>query len=459
MSPSVKKPRPATRKRPDPAAKKSVVKKATVKKAAAKKPPVKKKKLKKPNRRDRMNVVLVTAALIFIAAASFLSIRYIEPLVREPLTRQFLGNKNVTAAVPVQAEDPEPPLVDSLPPRAPELAPVAEASAPAKETAPAPVAQAPVRPAPAAPKADPSPSAAPASAPPPVRSAPVASAPPPVRSVPAPAASAPATAVPKAAVPPAPAPPAPAPRAAQPAAEVRTAVSLPPAAVPERPIPEKRGTLAFIIDDAGNNLRDLEPFLKIPMPLTIAVLPGLPNSAEAARRIRAAGKEVFLHQPMEALGGTNPGPGAIRAGMSRDEIRAIVRANLDEIGPVAGINNHEGSRITMDEEAMEAVLALCQERGILFVDSRTTAETAAPRIARRLGINIGERDIFIDNTPERESMIGYINAGLQKAEQNGSAIMIGHTWTAGLAPLLSELFPDLRERGYSFSPASKLVSF
>ena len=224
---------------------------------------------------------------------------------------------------------------------------------------------------------------------------------------------------------------------------------------PERPV--TKGALAFVLDDAGNNLNDLDPFLKIPGALTIAVLPGLPNSVEAARRIRAAGKEVFLHQPMESLGGTNPGPSAIRSGMGKDEIKAIVNRNLDELWPVAGINNHEGSRITMDDEAMETVLAICRERGIVFLDSRTTAETAAPRVAKRMGMTIGERDVFIDNIQERESMLGYINTGLARAEQKGSAIMIGHVSTSGLASIINELYPSLREQGFPFSPASALI--
>ena len=236
-----------------------------------------------------------------------------------------------------------------------------------------------------------------------------------------------------------------------------TAVSLPPAGFTEKPSPQTRGSLAFVIDDAGYNLRDLEPFLKLDGPVTIAVLPALPYSAEAARRVRAAGKEVFLHQPMEALGGQNPGPGAIRSGMGREEIRSIIIRNLDEIGPVAGINNHEGSRVTMDEDSMETILALCRERDILFLDSRTTAETAAPKAAQRLGIKIGERDIFIDNVKETDSMLTYINSGLAKAEQKGTAIMIGHVTTAGLAPLLEKLLPDFRDRGYSLLAASKLI--
>jgi polysaccharide deacetylase 2 family uncharacterized protein YibQ len=234
----------------------------------------------------------------------------------------------------------------------------------------------------------------------------------------------------------------------------------PPAAPleqPPKPAPEHRGTLAFVIDDAGNNLRELEPFLRFPGPLTIAVLPGLPHSAEAARRIRAAGKEVFLHQPMEALGGQYPGPGTVYAGMSREEARALIERNLDEIGPVAGINNHQGSRITMDEGIMETVLALCRDRGIVFLDSRTTADTAAPQAARRLGMTIGERDVFLDNEQERAAMIQSVSLGLEKARVKGAAVMIGHTWSPELAAVLTELYPGLTGQGYSLTTVSRLV--
>jgi polysaccharide deacetylase 2 family uncharacterized protein YibQ len=213
----------------------------------------------------------------------------------------------------------------------------------------------------------------------------------------------------------------------------------------------------FIIDDAGNNLRELEPFLRFPGPLTIAVLPALPHSAEAARRIRAAGKEVLLHQPMEALGGQNPGPGAVYTGMSAGEVRRIVERNLTEIGPVAGMNNHQGSKVTMDPEIMETILALCREHRIYFLDSRTTADTAAPAVAKRMGIKIGERDVFLDNIQEKAAMIRYVQDGLKRADQTGSAVMIGHTWSAELAETLAELYPELIEAGYSLSTISRFM--
>jgi len=221
---------------------------------------------------------------------------------------------------------------------------------------------------------------------------------------------------------------------------------------------ENLGSLVFVIDDAGNNLRELEPFLRISGPLTIAVLPGLPNSAEAARRIRAAGKEVILHQPMEAIGGQYPGPGAIYSGMSADEIRTILRQNIAEVGPVAGINNHQGSRITMDMAAMEVILSFCAENGLYFMDSRTTAETAAPAAANLLGLRIAQRDIFIDNEQDRSSMLNFITSGLTRAQRSGSAVMIGHTWSPELAPLLEEQFPLLVNLGYTLTTASDIIN-
>jgi len=229
-----------------------------------------------------------------------------------------------------------------------------------------------------------------------------------------------------------------------------------PAASAQRPS-QNTGALVFVIDDAGNNLHDLEPFLHIPGPLTIAVLPGLPYSAEAARRIRAAGKEVILHQPMEAIGAQNPGPGAIYSGMSENEIRSILTRNIAEIGPVVGINNHQGSKISMDREIVEIILRFCLERDLFFLDSRTTAETVIPSLARRLGMKIAERDVFLDNEQDRDSMLRYISTGLTRAQRNGSAVMIGHVWSPALAPLLTEQFPVLTIQGYTLKTVSDII--
>lgn len=247
---------------------------------------------------------------------------------------------------------------------------------------------------------------------------------------------------------------------ASPPAPVPAAAVSRPAAPPERvprPAPKRRGAVVIVIDDAGNNIRELPPFLAFPGPLTVAVLPGLPHSAEAARLARAAGKEVILHQPMEAVGGQNPGPGALYAGMNEAEIRDILARNLDEVGPVAGMNNHQGSLITADERIMKIVLEFCRERGLFFLDSRTSAETVVPAVAAGLGMSVRERDVFLDNIPERAAMIRYLQEGLQKAEKKGSAVMIGHAWSSELASTLQDLYPELIEQGFSLSSIARIM--
>jgi len=236
----------------------------------------------------------------------------------------------------------------------------------------------------------------------------------------------------------------------------QVAVASPP---PERPYPIKhKGTLIFVFDDAGHNLKQLEPFLKLPFPCTIAVLPGLEYSGEAARRVRAAGKEIILHQPMQAINlSMDPGPGAIKQGMTVDQVKTIVRRNLAEVGPVSGLNNHEGSLITADKAMMGAILAVARERGIYFLDSRTNAATQAPAVARETKMTIWERSVFLDNAQDRASIEEAVNSGMKIAERKGAAIMIGHIWSADLAGILNEMYPELVSQGYSLSTIARIA--
>ncbi|EMB26460.1 divergent polysaccharide deacetylase family protein [Treponema denticola] len=229
-------------------------------------------------------------------------------------------------------------------------------------------------------------------------------------------------------------------------------------AYPIQDLPElpSKGKLIFVFDDAGHNLEQLQYFLDLPFPCTIAVLPKLPNSRETARRIRAAGKELILHQPMQALNpNINPGDGAVKPGMDREEIKKIVASNVEEIGPIAGMNNHEGSLITSDEKAMEAVLELCREKNIYFLDSRTSSKSVVPQVAKKLNMNIWERAVFLDNKKDKAYMKKQIIEGLEIASQRGEAIMIGHVFTVDLAILLKEMYSDLTKEGYTFSTISK----
>jgi polysaccharide deacetylase 2 family uncharacterized protein YibQ len=220
-----------------------------------------------------------------------------------------------------------------------------------------------------------------------------------------------------------------------------------PGLPPERPQPEERGMLALIVDDAGYSLDELQAFLDLPMPLTVAVLPNLPNSTEAARRVLAAGKDLILHCPMEPGGGENPGPGAILTGQSPAVIRGLLDADFASVPGALGMNNHMGSKATADEAVMAVVLAYLKDKGKLFVDSRTTADTAGPRIAQSLGLPILQRDVFLDDDTKESAIADWLGKGIGEARTRGSAVVIGHVQNRGVVDILRAAERTLAEQG------------
>ena len=180
------------------------------------------------------------------------------------------------------------------------------------------------------------------------------------------------------------------------------------------------------------------------------------HSVESAQKIRNSGNELILHQPMQALNSkVNPGPGAITPQMSEDEIIATLFYNINEIGPVVGMNNHEGSAITADAEKMAVILKMANEEGIYFLDSRTNSETKVPYVANLMGYSYYERNIFLDNEKTNENALQELKKGLAIANKNGSVIMIGHIWSASFLPdFLLEVIPELQEKGYTFCTVS-----
>jgi len=218
-----------------------------------------------------------------------------------------------------------------------------------------------------------------------------------------------------------------------------------------------RPQLVIVIADVGHNSYQLEPFLNLPFEITFAVLPGLPHTEECVKMLKAAGKEYILHMPMEAIDGSDPGPGAIRSGMSPREIHAALDDALERVPGAAGMNNHMGSTISRDLPAMRHVLRFAKQRGIYYLDSRTISGSVAGEAAELEECSYWERDVFLDNAPDKESLRMMMREGTKVASATGRAVMIGHVWSAELAQTLMELYPELVEEGYDLAAISRIM--
>jgi polysaccharide deacetylase 2 family uncharacterized protein YibQ len=233
-----------------------------------------------------------------------------------------------------------------------------------------------------------------------------------------------------------------------------TAGSPPPPPPPSAKLPK----VAIIIDDMGANRAALNDLLSLKYPVTIAVIPFLELSTETADAAYKKGREVILHLPMEPMDYPqyNPGTGALFTFMTADEFRAALAEDLAAVPHISGVNNHMGSSLTQDREKMEIVLAAIKERRLFFVDSRTTPKTVAYDAAVKLGVPALERDVFLDNEANVESVKAQIDELIRKAKAEGTALGIGHPRPATIKAL-KEMEKRLTGSEVQVVPASGLL--
>jgi len=187
--------------------------------------------------------------------------------------------------------------------------------------------------------------------------------------------------------------------------------------------------LALVMDDVGYDMAALRRVLALPFPVAISVLPDAPSALPSARLAHEHGSVVMLHLPMEPA---NPHYRAkmddtfLREGMDEPTIRRKFEAALQHVPFVQGMNNHMGSFLTAQPQTMRWIMEICREKGLFFVDSKTSGKSVAADIAAEYGLTWGERRIFLDNTTDIEDMRRAWQSGMRCAAEKRGCIMIAH---------------------------------
>lgn len=221
--------------------------------------------------------------------------------------------------------------------------------------------------------------------------------------------------------------------------------------------PAEGGRVALVIDDLGRSVDDLHALEGLSVPLSYAVLPFEEQTPEVVAELRQRGAEILLHLPMEPAGAAkDPGPGALRLGMTPEQLRQSTLAALQAVPGASGVNNHMGSGLSADEPSMTTILGVLSSRGLFFLDSRTSAQSVAYRVATRLGLPAAERQVFLDPDPSPEAIRAQFHRLLGLARTRGAAVAIGHPLPETLA-ILEEEVPKAKALGYEFVPVSYLL--
>jgi polysaccharide deacetylase 2 family uncharacterized protein YibQ len=222
---------------------------------------------------------------------------------------------------------------------------------------------------------------------------------------------------------------------------------------------EKAVPVAVVIDDLGQDLKAAKEILSLPARITYAVMPGLLHSREIAELARRDGREVLLHLPMQPKDkGLKASPGALSSNMTPMNFVATIGTDLDSVPGAVGVNNHEGSALTENAEAMKFLMAELKERNLFFIDSFTSPKSTAYATAREFGLKAARRDVFLDNESDNEEYVGrQLDELTRFAKERGRAVGIGHPHPATINALRKWL-KTISQKGIEIVPASRIVN-
>jgi uncharacterized protein len=221
--------------------------------------------------------------------------------------------------------------------------------------------------------------------------------------------------------------------------------------------PSSLREVAIIIDDIGYDLNAAKSLIKIDADLTFAILPFQTHSREAAEMLHKAKKEILLHLPMEPISypQEKPGEGALFTDMSDEEIVLQLKNDIAAVPYISGVNNHMGSKFMMDEQKLSLVFKELKKEKMFFVDSRTSADTKALPAAKKEGLKVAQRKIFIDNNRNYNEICNNL-MNVAKNNDMSPMIIIGHPYPETIQAL-KDSTKALREKGVSIVSLSQII--
>lgn len=221
-------------------------------------------------------------------------------------------------------------------------------------------------------------------------------------------------------------------------------------------VPEGNATVVLVIDDLGIVKKTTQEMIDMEAPLTLSFLPYASGISAQVDQAYTKGHDILVHIPMEPKGKADPGPHALMSSESAEERLEDIEYNLSQFSHYIGINNHMGSEFTEDSEAVEQLLSVIKDKGLMVLDSKTTPNSRLEKIAREKTIFVTNRDVFLDNVREEGYIMGQLAELERAAKSNGSAIAIGHPYPQTVSAL-KEWIPTLEEKGITVIPISQSV--
>lgn len=217
-----------------------------------------------------------------------------------------------------------------------------------------------------------------------------------------------------------------------------------------RPWSGARGTrIAIVVGGLGLSQTGTQKAIRdLPPEVTLAFASSgnsLPRWMQEARR---EGHEVLLQIPLEPFEdpSNETGPHTLRTDFSAKRNLDELHRAMGQITNYTGIMNYMGGRFLADADAMEPVMRDVSERGLLFLDDGSSAQSLSGTIAGALDMPHAFADVQLDATLSRDAILRKLDELERIARRNGSAIGVASAFDESVQAI-AEWYQEASQRG------------
>jgi uncharacterized protein len=218
--------------------------------------------------------------------------------------------------------------------------------------------------------------------------------------------------------------------------------------------------IAILITDVGLNSKNSTSAIdNLPGPIDLAFSPYGRNLQTWMDKARAKGHEGFLMIPTEPLNypDNDPGPHTLISDFSERDNLLRLDWVLSQVTGYVGVVNHMGSKFTASEEALTPVLHDLQDRGLMFLDARSTRFSMAARIARRINMPRAINDRYLDNVLSSTEISRQLGELEKTATTFGAAVGLASATPLTIKEIAAWAL-SLEEKGIELVPVTAIAN-
>ena len=216
--------------------------------------------------------------------------------------------------------------------------------------------------------------------------------------------------------------------------------------------------LAIIVSGLGLSADATRRAIGLPKEVTLSFTPYGADLETDVAAARQAGHEVLLDLPMEPISypADDPGPHTLLTSLNPSDNIARLDWLLGRFKGYVGVINHMGSRFTASPDPLRPILRALKERGLMFVDSRSTSKSVAGGLAGQMQLPRAVNDRFLDHEPTRGAIDQSFAAAEGVARARGVAVVVARPFPVTLERMAAWL-PILEAHGIEIVPVTALA--